>query len=465
MNATNKLLDAHVPPQNLDAEKGVIGSMLLDPEVCDDVITIVRRPDEFYGYANQTIFRHVLDLHTTGQPIDVTLLAERLTARGDLESIGGLDYLAEVVGSVPTAANALHYAGIVHDKATRRSIIHTTSELLRDAYAGEAATAEVLGLAQTRLADLNDAQAGSDARPLSEWLDLTMIEVEKRISGEVETGIPTGLADLDAMLVGLKQSRLIVVAGRPGSGKSVLGLQLAAHAAIDLGKPVLFVSLEMSGQELTERLLAARSEVDAGRITTGRLDSDARRRLIESQNDLANAQLFIDDHTRRSVVEIAAQARRIQRRYGLDLIVIDYLQLIEPDSPRDPRHEQVARMARRLKMLSRELQIPVVCLAQLNREVEKHGSGKPKLSHLRESGSIEQDADVVILVHREEQNRPDDPDVIGQAELIVAKQRNGRTGTVKVSWQGETYRFLPLPVIDLEWNPDNWSNQSTANTF
>ncbi len=444
------------PPHNLDAEKGVIGSMLLDPEVCDDIVSIVTDPSQFYGYANQTIFRHAIDLHTSGQPIDVMLLSERLQARGDLDSIGGLDYLAEVVNAVPTAANASYYAAVVRDKAAQRTVIHAATELIREAQASSRPVADLLALAQNKLADLNDAQAGNDAKPLGEWLDATMGEVERRITGTIEMGIPTGLAELDTMLVGLKPSRLVVIAGRPGSGKSVLGLQLAAYAAIDLGKPVLFVSLEMSGNELTERLLSARAEIDSDRITTGRLDADERRRLIEAQNHLTGGPLFIDDNPRRSLVEIAAQARRTRRRHGLALLVIDYLQLIEPDNLRDPRHEQVARMARRLKMLSRELQIPVVCLAQLNREVEKNGSGKPKLSHLRESGSIEQDADVVILVHREEQNRPDDPDVIGQAELIVAKQRNGRTGTVKVDWHGDTYRFSPR-VAACPWNPDSFT--------
>ncbi|MBL8825432.1 MAG: DnaB-like helicase C-terminal domain-containing protein, partial [Planctomycetaceae bacterium] len=263
---------------------------------------------------------------------------------------------------------------------------------------------------------------------------------------------------------GLRPKQLIVIAGRPGSGKSVLGLQLAAHATIDLGKAVLFVSLEMSRQELAERLFAARAEVHAERIASGHLDEDDRRRLVDAQNQIGFPSSAIDDTPRRSIVEIVSQARRLKRSGGLDLLVVDYLQLIEPDNSRDPRHEQVARMARRLKMLARELEIPVVCLAQLNREVEKAGNGKPKLSHLRESGSIEQDADVVILVHREEQSRPDDPDVIGQAELIVAKQRNGRTGTVRALWQGETYRFLPLSH-HCTWDPNNWQSQQTANAF
>jgi replicative DNA helicase len=438
-----ELLDRQ-PPRSLDAERGVIGGILLLSDVCDDVATIVKE-DDFYDDAHRRLFGHLVAMHNEGRKIDVTLLAERLLAHSDMERIGGAAYLSEILRSVPTAAHAVYYAEIVRAKSTLRALIHTSTETLRDAYDESSDPRELLGRAEQRVFSILDDRGGGQFEKIDSVLTKSLDRMKARIDRKNEPGgIETGFRDFDTLTGGLHAGELVILAARPSMGKTAMALNIAEHVGLNVNVPVLFVSLEMSAIELADRMLCSLARVNGQRLRNGTISVDDQRQIVEKVNLLANAALFVDDSPNRTVTEVAAAARRLKRRDGLGLIAIDYLQLIEPDNQRDPRQEQVAKIARRLKGLARELEVPVLCLAQLNRQAEVSKDNRPRLSHLRESGAIEQDADVVMFVHREEYYASNDDDrqrLSGQAELIVAKQRNGPIGDVKLAWLKDFTRF------------------------
>lgn len=440
-------LRERLPPQNLDAERGVLGSVLLDPEVCDELAMIVR-PEDFYAPAHQTLFRHLLEMHNDGLRIDVMLLLERLGKHGDVETVGGTSYLEEIAVSVPTAANATWYAQIVRDKATLRSMIHASNEILRDAYDPSQEARELLSRAEERVFGILEQKGIGDLTSIEDVLHQALDRIDARLKkGEGIGGMPCGFTDLDSLTGGLHDSELVILAARPSMGKTALATNIAEHVAVDQNRTVLLVSLEMSRLEVAERMLCARGRINGHKLRNGYISPTDRRKLIEVSSEMSKAPLFIDDTPSRTMTEIAATARRLKRREELALVVIDYLQLIEPDNPRDPRQEQVARIARRLKGVARELKVPVLCLAQLNRQAEVTKDNRPRLSHLRESGAIEQDADVVMFVHRDEYYATNDEDrarVAGQADIIIAKQRNGPIGDVKLAWLQDFTRFENL---------------------
>jgi replicative DNA helicase len=446
----SEILD-RLPPQNLEAEKGVLGSLLLVPEVSDDVALILRSED-FYSHANQVIYSHLLALHNDGKHGDVTLLVDRLTKAGDLEGIGGVEYLAEVAQSVPTAANAVYYAEIVRGKATLRSLIHASTEILRDAYDQSLDARELLSRAEEKVFAILEEKGTGDIAAINDVLHEAMDRIDARLmKGGGIGGMSTGFTDLDAMTGGLHESELVIIAARPSMGKTAFSANIAEHVSIKDNLTTLFVSLEMSRLELAERMLCSHGRINGHKLRNGYISPVDRKKLIEASSKMSQAPLFIDDSPARTMTEIAATARRLKRREKLALIVIDYLQLIEPDNPKDPRQEQVAKIARRLKGLARELKVPVVCLAQLNRQAEVSRDNRPRLSHLRESGAIEQDADVVMFVHRDEYyqtNEEDKARVAGQADIILAKQRNGPVGEVKLSWLQDYTRFENLARVD-----------------
>lgn len=435
------------PPHSLEAEKGVLGSLLLDPRMCDDVALIVR-PEEFYTPGNRKVFEQMLELHNAGKQIDAMLLVDRLKALGDLDMLGGPSFLLDIAESVPTAANAVWYAQIVRDKAVVRDLIHASTEILRDAYDQSQDPRELLAQAEAKVFGILEQKGTTEVAGMADILQETMLRIDDRISkGGGIGGISTGLRDLDVQTGGLHDSELVILAARPSMGKTALATTIAEHVAMDSRHPVLFVSLEMSRLELAERMLCSRGRINGHNLRNGILSSGDRKKLIEASSDLSQAPIFIDDSPSRTMTEIAAAARRLKRRDGLRLIVIDYLQLIEPDNHKDQRQEQVSKIARRLKGMARELKVPVLCLSQLNRQAEASKDNRPKLSHLRESGAIEQDADVVMFVHREEYymtNEEDKAKVAGKADLIVAKQRNGPVGDVKVGWLQQHTRFVDL---------------------
>ncbi len=431
-------------PQAVEAERAVLGSILLLPEVFDEVALVVRAAD-FYDDANRRIFEQLLAMHDGGQRIDLMLLVDRLKKADAYEAVGGAAYLAEIGREVPTAAHGEFYAKIVADKAVLRSLIHASVDIQQFAYDPTCETREILSKAEERVFAILEDRGAGQTTPIAEVLQESLDRIDARMDHQhAFGGVPSGFDDFDQITGGLQKSELIVLAARPSMGKTALAMNMAEHAAMQARVPTLFVSLEMSAIELGDRLLCSVAEVNGNRLRNGTITQDERRKLVHAAAEISQAPLYIDDSPSRTMTEIAANARRLKRRENLGLIVVDYLQLIDPDNPRDPRQEQVSKISRRLKGLARELEVPVLCLAQLNRQVESSHSNKPQLNHLRESGAIEQDADVVMFVHRDEYYQTNEEDrerVRGEADLLVRKQRNGPTGDVKLTWVHEFTRF------------------------
>ncbi len=442
-NVNSEILD-RLPPQNLEAEKGVLGSVLLDPNLSDDVVTLIRA-DDFYADANRKLFAHIVEMHGEGNRVDATLLVERLKQAGDFEAIGGAAYLADIMQSVAVAAHATYYAQIVRNKATLRSLIHASTEILRDAYDPTIEPRELVGRAEEKIFAVHDERSTDQVTSLHDVLMEAFEKIDERLDSGAATGISSGFRDLDSLTGGLHDSELVILAARPSMGKTALATNIAAHVAVEANVCTLFVSLEMARLELAQRMLCSRGKIDSSKFRSGHICSSERQQLVKTSSEMSQAPLFIDDSPSRTITEIAACARRLKRKSDLGLLVIDYLQLIEPDDPRNPRQEQVAKIARRLKGLARELEIPILCLAQLNRQAEATKDNRPRLSHLRESGAIEQDADVVMFIHREEYYHTlevaQDKELTGKADLIVAKQRNGPTGDVKLTWLQKFTKF------------------------
>jgi replicative DNA helicase len=428
----------------MEAEKSVLGSILLLPEVFDEVALILRAED-FYSDANRRIYEHLLVMHNAAESIDPMLLVERLRRAEQYEAIGGAAYLAEIAQAVPTAAHAEYYAKIVAEKAVLRSLIHAGTDIVHDAYDPTMETRTALSRAEEKVFGILESRGSGDLSSISDVLHESLERIDSRLDNQKAFGgLETGFEDYDQLTGGLQNSELIILAARPSMGKTALAMNITEHIAVQLRAPVLFVSLEMSALELGDRLLCSVAEVNSHRLRTGTISPEERRKLVKTAGEISEAPLYIDDSPSRTMTEIAANARRLKRRENLSLVVIDYLQLIEPDNARDPRQEQVAKVARRLKGLARELNVPVLCLAQLNRQVEATRDNKPQLSHLRESGAIEQDADVVMFVHREEYYQTNEEDrerVRGEADLLIRKQRNGPTGDVKLAWIHDFTRF------------------------
>lgn len=438
-----EILDRMMPHSH-EAERCVLGSMLLDPQCCDDVAMFVRGED-FYGEEHQKLYEHLLAMHNAGRRIDTTLLVERLKQAGDLDAIGGLAYLEEVALAVPVASNAVYYAQIVRDKGTLRKLIHSSGEILKDAYDQGNDARELLARAEQRIFGILEEQGTGELSAMADVLHHALERIDERLAkGGGVAGLPTGFTDLDHKLGGLHESELLILAARPSMGKTALATNIAEHVALVEQRTVLFVSLEMSRLELAERMLCSHGRINGHKLRNGFISQADRKRLVETSSAMSAAPLYIDDTPSRNMTEIAATARRLKRRNNLGLVIIDYLQLIEPDNSKDQRQEQVAKIARRLKGLARELHLPVLCLAQLNRQAEASKDNRPRLSHLRESGAIEQDADVVMFVHREsyyQTKEEDKQQMAHDAEIIVSKQRNGPTGEVKLHWEQDFTRF------------------------
>jgi replicative DNA helicase len=434
-----------LPPHNAEAERGVIGGVLRDNHTLDDVLQIIR-PENFYFDAHQKIFQAVTDLRTENQPVDLVLLHDRLRKNKQLEDVGGAAYLAELWESVPTGANAEYHAKLVRDTAMIRSLIHTGNEILRDAYDRTESADELVAQAERKVLEIARAGLIGETKTLNEVVKEAFNRIDARVGKEnlAISGIPTGYVDLDNITAGLQNSELVIIAARPSVGKTAFALNLTRHVIIEEKLPVLFVSLEMARIELAERLLACEARVDSHKIRKGHLSSDDIQKLMDAGDVLRRARLYIDDTPARSMLQIAATARRLMKKEekngGLKLIVIDYLQLIEPENRRDPRQEQVAQISRRLKILARDLKIPVVALAQVNRASEDRQDHTPRLSDLRESGSIEQDADTVMILHRPGRFGGEEKED-NILEVHVAKQRNGPTGEITLTYLKQYMRY------------------------
>jgi replicative DNA helicase len=436
-----------LPPQSREAERSVLGSMLRENSVISLVVQLLRKEGEdFYADAHQKIFQAIVSLHDkSGQPVDIVLLAEELKQRGHIEDIGGYSYLGELWDAAPTAANAEYYARIVRDRALVRNLIHAGTEILRDAYEQAQPADELLETAERKILDVAQMGIMGQTFTLEEALAQAYDRIDRKSTGD-DTGdaIATGYPDLDEITAGLHQAEMIVVAARPSVGKTSFALNVVRNVVLNDGHSVFFVSLEQSRIELAERLLCCQARVDSHKLRRGTLSPDDMEKLIEAGGALRNAKLFIDDTPGQGMLRIAANARRLKMRHALRLVVIDYLQLIEPDNRRDPRQEQVAQISRRLKFLAKELNIPVVALAQVNRSSEERQDHRPRLADLRESGSIEQDSDVVMLLHRPDRYEPGQNE--GVVEVIVGKNRNGPTGEITLAYIKQYMRFENLAV-------------------
>jgi replicative DNA helicase len=443
--STDPMTD-RLPPHSLDAERGVIGGVLRDPDTLPTIQQVIRA-ENFYLDAHQKIFAAICELEDEHQPIDLVLLHERLRRNKQLDDVGGVAYLAELFDSVPTGANAEYHAKLVRDHAMIRSLIHSGNEILRDAYDRSQPADELVAAAERRIMEIAKAGLVGETKTLHEVIKEAFDRLDARAGkdGLDISGIPTGYVDLDNITAGLQNSELVIVAARPSVGKTAFALNLVRHVIVEERLPVLFFSLEMARIELAERLLCCQSRVDSFKIRKGHLNADDIQKLMDAGDVLRKAKLYIDDTPSRSMIQIAATARRLMQKEkqhgpGLRLVVIDYLQLIEPESRRDPRQEQVAQISRRLKFLARELQIPVIALAQVNRQSEDRQDHTPRLSDLRESGSIEQDADTVMILHRPGRFGGEDKED-NVLEVHIAKQRNGPTGEVTLTYLKQYMRY------------------------
>ncbi len=437
------LLDRDIP-FSLEAERALLGSVMLLPDTLDEVISMVRIND-FYDDANRKLFIQISEMYGAGHKIDPMLLRQRLKDSGELDEIGGAAYLTQVFTQVPHAAHASYYARIIEEKSIQRQLIFACTDILKTAYQPEDETAKLLSDAEQQIFAIREKRHSKTMASVEDVLHQAMDRLEARIRGDVMEGtVDTGFTDLDKLTGGMHASELLILAARPSMGKTAFAMNIAENVVRVGGQPTLFVSLEMSAIELIERMLCSVSRVNSHRLRNGTIGADDRKRLVKTASELSQVPFFVDDSPSRTVSEIAAAARRIKRQQkSLGLIVIDYLQLIEPDNSKDPRQEQVAKIARRLKGLARELAVPILCLSQLNRQSEDTKDNRPKLHHLRESGAIEQDADVVMFVHRPEYFLKGEArdEVAGQAQILIEKQRNGPTGDVELTWQREFTRF------------------------
>jgi replicative DNA helicase len=446
MSNESELLD-RLPPHNAEAEKAVLSCMLRDNRVINDVVQIIPTKDYFYADAHQKLFETIVQLNDRGgQPVDLVTLGEALRQRGYVEDIGGFPYLAEVYDTSGSAANSEYYAQIIRDKAMVRGLILASNEILASAYKQSMPADELLESAERQILDIAEKGVASNLTTLNEAIKETYELIDKRSTGKEMgfSGLSTGFTDLNELTAGLHPSEMVIIAARPSVGKTSFGLNIARNVAADEREPVFFVSLEQSRIELAERLLCCQARVDSHRLRKGSLTADDMDKLIESGNFLQNAKLFIDDSPGQGMLRIAANARRLKLRHDIKLVVIDYLQLIEPENRRDPRQEQVAQVSRRLKHLAMELKIPVVALAQVNRSSEDRQDHRPRLSDLRESGSIEQDADVVLMLHRPDRYEPGQHE--GIIEVIVAKNRNGPIGEITLAYVKQYMRFEDFQV-------------------
>ena len=433
-----------IPPQNTEAERALLGSVMLRPEAMHEIIDIVSA-DSFYVEKHAKIFRGMLELFNRSLPIDLVSLSARLSETGDLDRIGGMTYLAGLVESVPSSTNVKHYAEIVQKKFIMRLLIGAAAHITELGYNEEEQLDEILDKAEKKIFEITTSPSTQNFTAIKEVLGEAFERLDRlhKSKGKLR-GIPTGFEPLDTMISGFQKSDLIILAARPSMGKTALALDIARQTAINHGTAVGIFSLEMSAQQLVDRMLAAEARVDAWRLRTGRLRTDEEfDRIRDALDRLAKAPIFIDDQPSNNILKMRSVARRLKAERGLQLIIVDYLQLMVPHNPRsESLVQQVTEISRSLKHLARELDIPVLALSQLNRQVEQRG-GRPRLSDLRDSGSIEQDADLVCFIHREDKYKEnsDRPNI---AEILIEKHRNGPTGKIELYFDQQKATFLPI---------------------
>ncbi len=439
-----------LPPHNIEAEQSVLGSLLIDRDAIIRVASYLK-PEDFYIWSNGTIYRAILDLYNRREPTDFITLSNELKQRGVLDDIGGDVYISSLLGSVPTAVHVEYYGRIVERQSTRRRLIEAGTEIVGIGYKDALETEDALDSAERALFDVSQKRQTKDFVSISDVLDkfFDQIEYLQQHRGDV-VGVPTGYTDLDQLLGGLQKSDLLILAARPSMGKTAFQLGLTYGAAVQHGKSVGIFSLEMSAEQLVQRLLATETGVDSHRLRLGMIDDSEWDRISRAFGRLAEANIYIDDAANATIMDVRSKARRLQAEHGLDLIIIDYLQLMTGRRS-DNRVQEVSEISRGLKGLARELNVPVIALSQLSRAVETRADHHPMLSDLRESGSIEQDADIVMFIYRDEKY-DENSEKKGIAEIIIAKHRNGPVGSINLRFFERTGRFADL---ELYRDPEN----------
>jgi replicative DNA helicase len=438
------LSSPRLPPQNLEAEQSVLGAILLQNEALAKVMDLLTEED-FYRTAHRKIYRGMLELDERNEAIDQVTLTEHLKGKGELESVGGSAFVAELVMLVPTASNARYHAKIVRDKSVLRGLVNTSTDIITSAYDGTASVEELLDSAERSVFSLAQGRLGRSFTTMKEAISKSVDLIDRFYSGQqTVTGVPTGFTDLDEKLSGLQPSDLVIIAGRPSMGKTSLALGMAVRAAVKHQKKVGIFSLEMSKEQLGLRMLSSEARLDSHALRNGRLQKEDWRRLTEAAARLESAPIFIDDSGALTVQQMRGKARRLQKEQkGLDLLLVDYLQLMQGRSDAESRQQEISDISRSLKSLAKELQMPVVALSQLSRAVESRTDKRPMLADLRESGAIEQDADVVIFIYRDEVYNPETEDK-GIADILVSKHRNGPTGRIRLHFHEQFASFEDL---------------------
>lgn len=431
-----------VPPQNIEAEESLLSSLLIDNTTLIDILDVIS-PEDFYKTAHQKIFSAVTDLFSRGEPVDLVTLTDRLKVKGDLEAVGGASYLSRLLETAPFAVNAPHYARIVHEKAILRRLIEKSNRIVRECFETGKEMDEIIDFAESAIFEVAENKTQQAFSALGQLIDSNIDILEERQGNKaLVTGVETGFADLDSLTSGLQPSDLVILAARPSMGKTALALNLARNAAVASNTAVAVFSLEMSKEQLSMRMLCAEAEVDSFRLRGGFLSTEDWERLTHAADVLSEAPIFIDDSPDISAMDIRTKARRLSMDRNLGMVIIDYLQLMKGRSGTERRDLEISEISRSLKALAKELSVPVLALSQLNRKLEERNDKRPKLSDLRESGALEQDADVVIFIYRDEvYNKDESNPNRGTAEIIVAKHRNGPIGDVTLTFKGASTRF------------------------
>jgi len=442
-------LSAHrVPPQNLEAERSVLGGMLLDNQAIHQVLETLDG-DDFYSSGHKRIFQSIIDLTEKNEPADLITLSSLLKDRSQLDAVGGAAYVGSLVDAVPSAANISYYSKIVKEKSILRKLISATTGILSRTYEDATDIDGIIDEAEYAIFQISENKVRQSFSPIREIIKDSFRTIERLFEKKsLITGVSTGFEELDRMTSGFQRSDLIIIAGRPSMGKTAFALNIAQHASIEMDVPVAVFSLEMSKEQLAMRMLSSEARVDAQRLRKGFLGETDWPRLTTAAGALSEAKLFIDDTAAITVLEMKAKARRLKAERGLGLVVLDYLQLMRGRDQSPSREQEISEISRSLKALAKELSVPVVALSQLNRQVEARSDRRPQMADLRESGAIEQDADVILFIYRDEvYNRSDDNPEKGIAEIIIGKQRNGPTGKIKLAFLKEFTRFENLAQI------------------
>ena len=432
-----------IPPQNIEAEQSVLGASLLDKGVLSTITEIIDVSD-FYREDHKEIYEAIMDLYERGEPIDLITVSEQLKIRGSIDAVGGLEYLTNLVNAVPTTANAKHYAKIVEEKSILRRLIKTSSEIINMGYDETEEVEYILDRAEKGIFDISQKRNNQGFVQIKDVLIETFDRLEELYNNKGNvTGIPTGFVDLDHKTAGLHNSDLILIAARPAMGKTSFVLNIAQYAAIHSQVPVAIFSLEMSKEQLVNRMLCCEAMVDAQKMRTGQLEDSDWQKVAKALGPISDAPIYIDDTPGVTAMEIRAKCRRLKLEKNLGLVIIDYLQLMQGRGKNESRQQEISEISRSLKILAKEINVPVIALSQLSRAPELRGDHRPILSDLRESGAIEQDADIVMFLYRDDYYNPE-TEKKNVAEVIIAKHRSGSTGTVELAWLGQYTKFANL---------------------